>query len=172
MSAGLRKEKKGTESCLKLPDGDILSRLRCEVSICEFLPGAKGAGAGLTYCGFRITIIATYSAGEQSEEKSLHQSWPGVDRILKKYLTLNHLNHQNLAQLLQMQICAQRGKKKNHSRSTESTSIKAGWKSFYSEKAQEHALYRFILIFLNWVLLMSLNDNIINISSCMDQTQL
>lgn len=28
--------KKDTESCLKLSQGDILSRLRCETSICEF----------------------------------------------------------------------------------------------------------------------------------------
>lgn len=40
---------KDTESCLKLSDSDILSRLRCKASICEFLPEAQGAGEGL-YC--------------------------------------------------------------------------------------------------------------------------
>ena len=51
-----KKKKKDTESCLKLSDGDILSRLRCEASICEFLPEAKGAGEGSTYCtlGFKL----------------------------------------------------------------------------------------------------------------------
>lgn len=44
-------QEKDTESCLKLSDDDILSRLRCEVSIWEHLPKAKGGVEGLPHCG-------------------------------------------------------------------------------------------------------------------------
>lgn len=43
-------KKEDLESCSKLSESDIFRWLRCEVSICEFLPEGKEAGEGLTYC--------------------------------------------------------------------------------------------------------------------------
>lgn len=79
MSAQFRK-KKGMESCLKLSDGDILSRLRCEASICEFLPKGKGAGEGPTHCVQDALMFNHLHYASQSENLSIihDQGWREV----------------------------------------------------------------------------------------------
>lgn len=44
-----KKKSRDLKSCCELSHGDIFRRLRCETSICEFLPRGEEAGEGPTY---------------------------------------------------------------------------------------------------------------------------
>lgn len=68
----VQKNKKDLESCSNLSDTDIFRGLRCEASICEFLPGGKKVGEGLKYC--TLAMVFNHFTVKGIIRKLVHQS--------------------------------------------------------------------------------------------------